>query len=84
MGLRGAPEQPPRSLLNRTCDAFLTRLPPLRPQPSRPGLSSMAERPPSVPRLAWLAGEEEKEDKGSGAAPVWQPDEVEVVQLLQA
>ncbi|XP_074948614.1 maestro heat-like repeat-containing protein family member 7 [Phalacrocorax aristotelis] len=63
VGLRGAPEQPPRSLLNRTCDAFPTCLPPLRPQPSRPGLSSMAERPPSVPRLAWLAGGEEEEDK---------------------
>ncbi|XP_074885287.1 maestro heat-like repeat-containing protein family member 7 [Buteo buteo] len=42
----------------------------------------MAERPPSVPRLAWVAWEEE--EKGTEDAPAWQPDEVEEVQLLQA
>ena len=82
VGLRGAPVQPPRSLLTRTCGAFLRRLPPLRQEPSRPGLSGMAERTPSMPRLV---GEEEEEDKGAGAAPAWQPDEEkEEVQPLQA
>lgn len=81
MGLRGAPAQPPRSLLTHVRGAFPRRLPSLRQEPSRLGLSGMAERAPSVPRLAWLRGEEEK---GAGAAPAWQPDEVEEVQLLQA
>ena len=45
----------------------------------------MAEKHPSVPRLAWVVGkEEEEEKKGAGAAPAWQPDEVEEVQPLQA
>ncbi|KAM9630229.1 maestro heat-like repeat-containing protein family member 7 isoform 2-T3 [Morphnus guianensis] len=39
----------------------------------------MAERPPSVPRLAW-----EEEEKGTEDVPAWQPDEVEEVQPLQA
>lgn len=41
------------------------------------------KRSPCVPRLAWVEREEE-EEKGAGAAPAWQPDEVEEVQPLQA
>ena len=83
MGLRGAPTQPPRSLLTHIRGTFPRRLPSLRQEPSRPGLCRMAERPPSVPRLAWL-GREEEEEKGTKAAPAGQPDEVEEVQPLQA
>ncbi|KAK4817757.1 hypothetical protein QYF61_026980 [Mycteria americana] len=43
----------------------------------------MAERHPSVDRLACRVGEKE-EEKGAEAAPAWQPEEVEEVQLLQA
>lgn len=81
-GCEGAPAQPPRSLLTCIRGAFPRHLPSLWQEPSRPGLGGMAERPPSVPRLAWLGWEEEEE--GTEDAPAWQLDEVEEVQLLQA
>lgn len=82
-GCEGAPAQPPRSLLTCVRGAFPRHLPPLWQEPSRPGLGGMAERPPSVPRLAWL-GWEEEEEEGTEDAPAFQPDEVEEVQGLQA